>query len=123
MVAGIHTTLTELRNARLVDGTGAPPREGVTVVIDAGKIVRVGAASDATQEGATVVDLAGRTLLPGLIDAHVHVTAFELPSVLKGEATVAPEVKHHFIAAGLREMLRMGITTLSSRGCLATNSL
>jgi imidazolonepropionase-like amidohydrolase len=95
----------------------------VTVVIDAGKIVRVGAASDATQEGTTVVDLAGRTLLPGLIDAHVHVTAFELPSVLKGEATVAPEVKHHFIAAGLREMLRMGITTLRDVGAFGDDLL
>lgn len=105
-----------LTNARLVDGTGAPPREAAAVLVEAGRISRVGAPSDAIPEGATVVDLEGRTLLPGLIDAHVHVTAFDMPVPLKGEAVLAREVKHHFIAAGLRELLRMGITTVRDVG-------
>lgn len=105
-----------LTNARLVDGTGAPPREAAAVLLEDGRVARVGAASDAAPEGATVVDLEGRTLLPGLIDAHVHVTAFDLPAPLKGEAVIAREVKHHFIAAGLRELLRMGVTTVRDVG-------
>lgn len=105
-----------LTNARLVDGTGAPPREAAAVLVEAGRIARVGAASDAIPEGATVVDLEGRTLLPGLIDAHVHVTAFDMPVPLKGEEVIGREVKHHFIAAGLREQLRMGITTVRDVG-------
>lgn len=112
-----------LTNARLVDGTGASPREVAAVLVDEGRIARVGAASDATPEGATVVDLGGRTLLPGLVDAHVHVTAFDLPSPLKGEERVAPEVKHHFVAAGLRAMLRMGITTLRDVGAFGDDLL
>ena len=112
-----------MRNARLVDGTGAPPRDRVTVVVEDGTIVRVGAASDATPDGADVLDLEGRTLLPGLIDAHVHVTAFDLPKVPKGEAVVAAEVKHHFIAAGLQQMLRMGITTLRDVGAFGDDLL
>jgi imidazolonepropionase-like amidohydrolase len=112
-----------LTNARLVDGMGAPPREAAAVLIDAGLIARVGSASDAVPEGATVVDLGGRTLLPGLIDAHVHVTAFDLPTPLKGEQRVAPEVKHHFIAAGLRAMLRMGITTVRDVGAFGDDLL
>ena len=95
-----------LTNARVVDGTGAPPLEAAAVLVQAGRIARIGAASDAVSEGATVVDLAGRTLLPGLIDAHVHVTSFDLPAPLKGEERIAPEVTHHFVAAGLRAMLR-----------------
>lgn len=105
-----------LTNARLVDATGAPPREAAAVLLEAGRVARVGAASDAVPDGATVLDLEGRTLLPGLVDAHVHVTAFDLPVPLKGEAVVAREVKHHFIAAGLRAMLRMGITTVRDVG-------
>jgi imidazolonepropionase-like amidohydrolase len=92
-------------------------------VVEDGTIVRVGAASDATPDGADVLDLDGRTLLPGLIDAHVHVTAFDLPKVPKGEAVVAAEVKHHFIAAGLQQMLRMGITTLRDVGAFGDDLL
>jgi imidazolonepropionase-like amidohydrolase len=111
-----------LTNARVVDASGA--REAASVLIEAsGRIGRVGAASDAVPEGATVVDLEGRTLLPGLIDAHVHVTSFDLPSPMKGEAAIAPEVKHHFVAAGLREMLRMGITTLRDVGAFGDDLL
>jgi imidazolonepropionase-like amidohydrolase len=112
-----------LTNARLVDGTGAAPREAASVLVEAGAIVRVGTASDAAPEHATVVDLAGRTLLPGLIDAHVHVTSFDLPAVLKGEAPAAAEVKHHFVAAGLRTMLRMGITTVRDVGAFGDDLL
>jgi imidazolonepropionase-like amidohydrolase len=93
------------------------------VLVEGERIVRIGAASDAAPEGATVVDLAGRTLLPGLVDAHVHVTAFDLPPILKGEARIPAEVKHHFLAAGLRSMLRMGITTLRDVGAFGDDLL
>jgi imidazolonepropionase-like amidohydrolase len=112
-----------LTNARLVDGTGAPAREAAAVLVEEGRITRVGAAGDTAAEGATVVDLAGRTLLPGLVDAHVHVTAFDMPAPLKGEERVAPEVKQHFVAAGLRTMLRMGITTLRDVGAFGDDLL
>jgi imidazolonepropionase-like amidohydrolase len=112
-----------LTNARLVDGTGAAPRESAAVLVEDGRITRVGAASDAAPEGVAAVDVAGRTLLPGLIDAHVHVTAFDMPSPLKGEERIAPEVKHHFVAAGLRTMLRMGITTLRDVGAFGDDLL
>ena len=110
-----------LTNARVVDATGV--REAASVLVESDRIVRIGASSDAMPEGAAVVDLAGRTLLPGLIDAHVHVTAFELPVPLKGEAVVAPEVKHHFVAAGLRTMLRMGVTTVRDVGAFGDDLL
>ena len=54
-----------LRNARLVDGTGAPACDRVTVVVEDGTIVRVGAASDATPDGADVLDLDGTPLNHG----------------------------------------------------------
>jgi imidazolonepropionase-like amidohydrolase len=112
-----------LTNARLVDGRGASAREAAAVLVEDGRIARVGPSGDAAPEGATTVDLAGRTLLPGLIDAHVHVTAFDLPVPLKGEERIASEVKHHFIAAGLRTMLRMGITTVRDVGAFGDDLL
>ena len=117
------TATVFLTNAHLVDGTGSPPREAVSLLVEDGRIARVGSASDAEPVGASVIDLAGRTLLPGLVDAHVHVTAFDMPTPLKGEARVESEVKHHFVAAGLREMLRMGITTLRDVGAFGDDLL
>ena len=55
----------------LVDGTGAPPVPGATVVIRAGKIVCAGKNCD-VPAGVTVVDTRGSWITPGLVDAHVH---------------------------------------------------
>jgi hypothetical protein len=63
-----------LDNLRLVDGTGAPALDEARVVIDGDRIVGVGrAAAVAAPEGAERVDLAGRTVTPGLIDLHFHI--------------------------------------------------
>ena len=80
--------LSHERTPRRLDRRAA--REAAAVLVEGGRIARVGAASDAPPEGATIVDLAGRTLLPGLVDAHVHVTAFEMPTPMKGEAGSRP---------------------------------
>ena len=63
---------TVFRNARLVDGTGAPPRAGVDVVLEGGRIASVG--GSVAVGDAEVIELQGRTLMPGLIDCHVHLT-------------------------------------------------
>jgi predicted amidohydrolase YtcJ len=59
-----------IRNTTVFDGTGL--RRGRDVLVQDGVIAAVGRRVDAP-EGTTVMDGSGRTLLPGLIDAHVHV--------------------------------------------------
>lgn len=68
-------TRTVYRHATLIDGTGAPPRADMAVVIEGERIAAVmaDAALDPSRlDGARVVDLTGRWLLPGLIDSHQH---------------------------------------------------
>lgn len=61
------------RNATLIDGTGAPARAGMSVLVEGERIVRVARSADiASPPGARVVDLSGKFLMPGLIDSHVH---------------------------------------------------
>src|SRR5258705_12111819 len=65
-----------LTGARVIDGPGAAPIQGATIVIADGRIQAVGpAASVAIPAGATRVDLAGKTVVPGLINAHGHLQA------------------------------------------------
>jgi imidazolonepropionase-like amidohydrolase len=62
-----------LTHATVIDGTGAAPMDDSTVLIRGGRIVAVSAsANQAAPSGARVEDLAGKWVIPGLIDAHVH---------------------------------------------------
>lgn len=79
-----------LKNASLVDGTGAPARQA-DIAVAGGRIVRVGA----IDEGATTtIDLDGLTLCPGFVDVHTHYDAQAFwdptlsPSPLHGVTTV-----------------------------------
>lgn len=111
-----------LTGARLFDGTGSPVQDDVTVVVRDGRVRAVGTGEgDAGSDGA-VVDLGGRTLLPGLIDAHAHLTMLEHSPALsapgKGAEPRDPALFAHLAAATLRRALRMGITTVRDVGAL-----
>jgi imidazolonepropionase-like amidohydrolase len=69
------TTVLALEHVTVIDGTGAPPRADRTVVIAHGRIeAEFAGGSRPLPEGARTEDLTGRFLIPGLIDAHVHLT-------------------------------------------------
>ena len=65
--------VTAFTGATIWDGTGSPPLPDAALLVDQGRIARVGPAAEVEiPAGATVVDLAGRTIIPGLINAHAH---------------------------------------------------
>jgi imidazolonepropionase-like amidohydrolase len=111
-----------LWGARLIDGHGHKVRERASVTIMGGRIAGVAdAAGDAMPEGA--VDLGGRTLLPGLIDAHVHLSSdvsrspgFGPPPPAKGELPRPRELGYFVLANAARALLRAGITTVRDVG-------
>ena len=63
-----------IRAGRLLDVRTGKTLTHQAIVIENGKIVSVGADTGAADAGAQVIDLSGKTVLPGLIDAHTHIT-------------------------------------------------
>ena len=61
-----------LTNATLIDGTGSPAQSGVTIVMEGGRIRDIGPSVQAPA-GATVIDLTGKFVTPGIINGHGHV--------------------------------------------------
>src|SRR5438067_4603870 len=66
-----------VQGGRLIDGTGRPPIENSVIVIQAGKFQAVGGRGEvAIPAGADVIDVKGKTVLPGFIDGHGHLEDF-----------------------------------------------
>lgn len=73
--------VTALTHATLFDGTGAAPQPGRTILIQGKQIQAVFAdGARPLPEGATVEDLRGKWVIPGIIDAHVHLTGGPAPA-------------------------------------------
>lgn len=100
-----------LTNARLFDGTGPQVRDGAAILVEDGVISRIASTSERCPDEAQAIDLEGRMLLPGLIDAHTHASGHP-PATLRGAEEVLAGTAAHFLQAELRDRLRQGVTTI-----------
>jgi imidazolonepropionase-like amidohydrolase len=110
-----------LWNARLIDGLGGAARDRTAISIAAGRISAIAEASGNPPPDA--IDLAGRTVMPGLIDAHAHVShdtdrspGFGPAPALHGDEPRLPELGYFVLAAMARVLLEAGITTVRDVG-------
>jgi imidazolonepropionase-like amidohydrolase len=101
------------RNARIFDGTGAECAEGMSVLVADG-LIREISAQPLAAPSAQVIDVGGRTLMPGLIDAHVHAFASDVV-VQKVEALGEAYRTAHAVRM-LRHALSCGFTTVRDVG-------
>ena len=99
-----------LTRANLIDGVSPEPARNVTVLIRAGRIERVTRGRSAIPPGASVIDLGGRWILPGLIDAHVHLRDLRSArAALQAGVTTARSMGvPHFAHAGIRDLHAAG---------------
>ncbi|MEX2527702.1 MAG: amidohydrolase family protein [Gemmatimonadota bacterium] len=101
-----------IRNVRLIDGTGRPPAGLSDVRVADGRIQRIAPAGDMVAPGRyQVVDAAGRTAMPGLIDLHVHVwDDLLLPGLLSfGVTTIRDAFSPIARTAALREAIEADV--------------
>ena len=102
----IDAPVVVLTHARVIDGTGAPARENQTLIIRDGNIASVGEASSIQlPAGATVIDLSGRTVIPGLVMMHEHLYY-----------TTGPGVYGQLGTSFSRLYLAGGVTTMRTGG-------
>jgi len=96
-----------IEHARVWEATGGAPREDTDVLVQGDRIVAIGSGLT-PPEGAHVIDGRGATLLPGLVDSHVH------PSFEPGAPFRTATVEQHqaLLAAHLRAYVACGVTTV-----------
>ncbi|MGH9204072.1 MAG: amidohydrolase family protein, partial [Vicinamibacterales bacterium] len=97
-----------LTNASVVNVRTGAVQRGTTIVLRAGTISSVGPA--AAPSGARTIDLRGRYVVPGLIDAHAHIASLpQLRAALEsGVTTVRSAGVSNFVDVGLRELVNKG---------------
>lgn len=108
-----------LKNANLLDGDSAA-KPGMNVVIDGECIASVGAAPVAAKPGDRVVDLAGKTVMPGIVSGHFHASYNNITIQPEPLGVERPENYLALVAAkNLKLALECGITSVVSSGANA----
>ncbi len=110
---------TALTNCRLIDVRGGSPMPNATVVIDGNHIVDVGQKSSTpVPPDANILDVAGRSVLPGIIDLHLHLTFYYKRSDIAVEGKLTYNEPRIALVGGwhMEQLLDAGITTVRDLG-------
>ncbi len=102
--------LTALTHVRVIDGTGHPPLEDATVVIEGNHILTIEQGTASIPANAKILDLHGDTVMPGLINAHGH-----LALIADGQNSATAYTPENVLAE-LRQYESYGVTSMLSLG-------
>ena len=105
---------TLITNARVFDGNSAKLADGMNVLIEGNKIAKISKTALTPAAGATVIDANGRTLMPGLIDAHTHIMFATVPQMV----VLTSDIGFVNVAAvkAANDMLMRGFTSIRDLG-------
>ena len=110
-----------ITGGRLLDATGAAPQDGVSVLVEGNRIRKIGpdrevAAAAETLGGYRTIDAAGHTVMPGMIDAHCHISYGDILSFEELDLYAGVEYRTLRAANNARKVLRAGVTAFSDPG-------
>jgi imidazolonepropionase-like amidohydrolase len=107
-----QATTIAIINANIIDGLANEPLRNTTVLVSNSKIEHIGPAS--IPSSMTVLDLKGRWLLPGFVDAHAHVRDLRAArtALQSGATTLRDLGVDHFVDIGIRDLNRAGVADL-----------
>jgi len=110
---------TVIQNGTLIDGRGGPPIPDGVVTIRDGRITYAGPRQGATIDpDAQVIDAAGGTILPGLIESHFHATYFNVAQLEDLDIKYPVEYVSLLASVNAQLLLECGYTSARSGGCL-----
>ncbi|HXA38442.1 MAG TPA: amidohydrolase family protein [Phenylobacterium sp.] len=105
-----------LRHVGLIDGTGATAQDDRTVIVTNGRIAAVGGPNLAAPAGAQVLDLTGRTVLPGIVGMHDHMYYIARPNMDAAGHSEPPLMVPQMTFSSPRLYLAAGVTTMRTTG-------
>ncbi len=115
LAAPAGATTFAIKAGHVITDAALPARGASTIIVTDGRITAINDAGAPIPAGATIIDQSARTLLPGLIDAHVHLTG--TPDAKFGQEAMATD--EHAVAVGLANAgttVRAGFTTVRDLG-------
>lgn len=100
----------------LFDGTGADPIPGAALIVEDGKVKEVVTAGAQVPQDAEVIDLGGFYVIPGLIDAHTHLSIIPGKGNQLGQLREPPGKQALRVAGNIKKDLDAGVTTIRVMG-------
>ncbi len=116
-----------IKAGRLIDGTGADSRQNCVVLIEDKTIKQVGSEAEVTiPDGATVLDASGYTVMPGMMDIHLHLSTFNnrtFKNYRVAQWEVTPQLQELYSLFHGQLCFEMGFTTLRDMGGISSRGL
>ena len=117
--ASVQTPKVILEHVEVIDGTGAAPTPDRNVILEGGKITAISPGADVPRnDGTTVLDLRGYSVMPGIVGMHNHLTFFARANLV-ADGTSEAVVLTEMIFSGPRLYLANGVTTMRTTGTLS----
>jgi len=112
--------LTVIRAGALIDGRGGPPLKDPVIVVQGRRIKAVGSRNDMqVPQGAEVLDAEGCTLMPGMMDLHIHTAMFNCMTFHNhrvAQFEIMPHLQQMYALFHAQNCFDMGFTTLRDLG-------
>ncbi|MEM7330389.1 MAG: amidohydrolase family protein [Pseudomonadota bacterium] len=119
---GPASKVTAITGGTVIDGLGGDPIVNGVVLIDGERILAVGAAEDvAIPAGAAEIDASGKTLMPGLVDVHVHFDILGHANYAHWFGEYESRMRSDIMPSAAQAMVRAGVTSVRDLGADVDN--
>jgi len=120
-------SITAIKVSRLIDGNGGPPSRNAVVLVEGARIKAVGAAASIqVPPDAKVIDAPDLTMMPGMMDLHIHMNMFNnltFKNYRVAQWEVTPQLQQMYMMFHAQLCLERGFTTLRDLGYISAHGL